>query len=108
MICAYCNCLRLLMQWMPQARHLALARAGSSKEARMAMMAMTTSNSMSVNARGQAALGTGGGGSDRLMLGSDMRVQVKTYARRLMASSLERLEKDSQTKRHRRVARMPR
>ena len=46
------NCFSLLMHWMPCACALALARAGSSIAARMAMMAMTTSNSMSVNPKG--------------------------------------------------------
>src|SRR6267142_3791125 len=38
---------------MPQALSLALVRAGSSIAARMAMMAMTTSNSIKVNAAGR-------------------------------------------------------
>ena len=38
------------MQRMPAAFALALAKAGSSIPAKMAMMAITTSNSMSVNA----------------------------------------------------------
>src|SRR5690242_15990720 len=37
--------------WVRFARSLASAKAGSSKAARMAMMAITTSNSMSVKAR---------------------------------------------------------
>src|SRR5688500_1532257 len=40
----------LFMQWMPWALVLALARAGRSMPARIAMMAMTTSSSISVNA----------------------------------------------------------
>src|SRR6266511_3637282 len=43
------SCLRLFTQTMLQA--LALTTAGSSRPARMAMMAITTSNSISVNAR---------------------------------------------------------
>src|ERR1035441_8196507 len=43
------SCLRLLTQLIPWAFALALARAGKSKAARMAMIAMTTSNSISVN-----------------------------------------------------------
>src|SRR5437868_5278132 len=43
------NCLRLLMQEMVWAFAFALARAGKSKLARIAMMAMTTSNSIKVN-----------------------------------------------------------
>ena len=42
------NCLRLFMHDMPCALVLALERAGKSMPARMAMMAMTTSSSMSV------------------------------------------------------------
>ena len=41
---------KLFRQEMPCALALALARAGSSSAARMAIMAITTSNSMSVNA----------------------------------------------------------
>src|SRR6266850_1049919 len=44
------SCLRLLMQPVWRALHLARANAGSSMEARIAMMAMTTSSSMSVKA----------------------------------------------------------
>src|SRR5713101_6852295 len=44
-----CNCLRLFMQAMDCALALALANAGDSMPARIAMMAMTTSSSMSVN-----------------------------------------------------------
>jgi ABC-type enterochelin transport system substrate-binding protein len=40
----------LLTQWMRRAFSFAFASAGRSSDARMAMMAMTTSNSMSVNA----------------------------------------------------------
>ena len=43
------SCRRLLMQPMPCAFCLALANAGSSMAARMAMMAMTTSSSIKVN-----------------------------------------------------------
>src|SRR6266540_4592283 len=43
-------CLRLLTQLMRWARALALAKAGRSRPARMAMMAITTSNSISVKA----------------------------------------------------------
>jgi len=42
----------LLTQLMVAARALALDSAGSSIAARMAMMAMTTNNSMSVNPEG--------------------------------------------------------
>ena len=45
------SCLPLLMHAMPCAFNLALPSAGNSSAARMAMMAMTTSNSISVNAR---------------------------------------------------------
>src|SRR5437867_815975 len=48
---AKASCLVLLRQEMPVPLHLALASAGNSRAARMAMMAMTTSNSMSVEAR---------------------------------------------------------
>src|SRR5690349_542687 len=43
-----CSCLRLLRQLMPCALVLALARAGKSIAARMAIMAMTTRSSISV------------------------------------------------------------
>ncbi len=45
---ATCNCFILLKHEMPCALILLCDRAGSSKAARMAMMAMTTSNSISV------------------------------------------------------------
>jgi hypothetical protein len=45
------HCLRLPRQWMAWALALAEASEGSSRPARMAMIAMTTSNSMSVKAR---------------------------------------------------------
>src|SRR2546425_9955998 len=45
------NCLMLLRQAMPWALVFALASAGKSKPARMAMMAITTRSSMSVNPR---------------------------------------------------------
>ena len=48
MMLASPHCLRLLVQEMRLARSLALASAGSSKAARIAMMAMTTSNSIKV------------------------------------------------------------
>src|SRR3954466_1899963 len=44
------TCLRLFTQLIRWARALALARAGRSKPARMAMMAMTTNSSMRVKA----------------------------------------------------------
>src|SRR5947207_15116044 len=46
---AVVNCLMLLMQPMPCAFAFDLLKAGNNKAARMAMMAMTTSNSISVN-----------------------------------------------------------
>src|SRR4029453_18908281 len=50
------NCLVLLRQRMPWALALALARAGNNMLERMAMIAMTTSNSIKVNPRpGSAA-----------------------------------------------------
>ena len=45
-------CLRLFLHCVETACDLALARAGSSSAARMAMMAMTTSSSIRVNPRG--------------------------------------------------------
>jgi hypothetical protein len=45
------NCLQLFMQYVSDACALALARAGSNIAARIAMMAITTNNSISVNAR---------------------------------------------------------
>src|ERR1041385_4670577 len=44
------SCLRLLRQARVRALSLALARTGKSKAARMAMIAMTTNNSIKVNA----------------------------------------------------------
>ena len=44
------NCRMLFKQAAPCALFLALARAGSSSAARIAMIAMTTSSSISVNA----------------------------------------------------------
>src|SRR5665213_1844080 len=54
--CAYMiqprpSCFILLIHWMPCAFCLALDKAGSSIAARIAMMAMTTSNSIKVNPR---------------------------------------------------------
>jgi len=46
---ASCNCLTLLRHSMLFARALAVLKAGSSKAARIAMMAITTSNSIKVN-----------------------------------------------------------
>src|SRR5215831_16289940 len=43
------NCFSLLVHWMRLAANFALAKAGKSIAARMAMMAMTTRSSMSVN-----------------------------------------------------------
>src|SRR5436190_2405127 len=43
-------CLQLLMHWARRALSLALARAGSSRPARIAMMVMTTSSSIRVKA----------------------------------------------------------
>src|SRR5436190_1723164 len=51
------DCLRLFMQLVRLARSFALASAGSSIAARIAMMAMTTSSSMSVNAEPTNGLG---------------------------------------------------
>jgi hypothetical protein len=44
------SCLVLFMQLTPAARHFARARAGSNIAARMAMIAITTNNSIRVNA----------------------------------------------------------
>src|SRR5215475_4628743 len=44
------NCFSLLMQLMPSALVLARAKAGSNIAAKMAMMAITTNNSIRVNA----------------------------------------------------------
>src|SRR5258708_39141603 len=49
MMVARPNCRRLLRQEDCLALSLAFARAGRSRAARMAMMAMTTSNSINVN-----------------------------------------------------------
>ena len=45
-----CNCFKLLTHLIANALPRALARAGRSKAARMAMIAMTTNNSIRVNA----------------------------------------------------------
>src|SRR6266852_7501156 len=50
MCSANCICFRLLRQEMPSAFALALLKAGSSSAARIAMIAITTSSSMRVNA----------------------------------------------------------
>ena len=49
------SCLKLLRHWIRLALSLALAKAGNSIAARMAMMAITTSNSMRVKAGGNIA-----------------------------------------------------
>jgi hypothetical protein len=49
------SCFMLFVHWMRLAASLALARAGSNMPARIAMMAMTTSSSMRVNAALRAA-----------------------------------------------------
>src|ERR1035437_11152009 len=46
-----CNCLRLLTHRIRCARSFALDNAGNNSAARIAMMAMTTSNSINVKAR---------------------------------------------------------
>src|SRR6267142_7067264 len=57
MITARPICFSLLKQLIPSARSFALLNAGSSMAARMAIMAMTTSNSINVNAeRGENLL----------------------------------------------------
>ena len=43
------TCFKLLKHWMRLALFLAAAKAGSNIAAKMAMMAMTTSNSIRVN-----------------------------------------------------------
>ena len=48
MMVASVSCLTLLRQEMRLARSLALASAGNSRAARIAMIAMTTSNSIKV------------------------------------------------------------
>src|ERR1035437_4421464 len=50
---AYCSCLRLFRQAMPWPFALALFKAGRSSAARIAMMAITTSNSIRVNPEGR-------------------------------------------------------
>ena len=50
MLAPWVICLTLLMQLPSLARSLAIASAGSSNDARMAMMAMTTKSSIKVNA----------------------------------------------------------
>src|SRR2546430_2313226 len=46
---AMASCRWLFMHWIPCALHLARAKAGRSMAARIAIMAMTTSNSINVN-----------------------------------------------------------
>src|SRR5438045_2960972 len=58
-----CNCLRLLRQLTPCALALALAKLGSNMAARIAMIAMTTNNSIRVK---PAFSLTAGGFSARL------------------------------------------
>src|SRR5258708_16310613 len=48
---ASCTCLRLLRQEIPSALALALLSAGSNMAARIAMIAMTTNNSIRVKPR---------------------------------------------------------
>src|SRR5262245_47585087 len=45
------HCFSLLTHWMRRARALALARAGSNMAAKIAIIAITTSSSIKVNAR---------------------------------------------------------
>ena len=47
------SCLRLLTHWIDSALALALASAGNNKLARIAMIAMTTSNSIRVKPTGR-------------------------------------------------------
>ena len=47
------HCRRLFVHWMRSALDLALASAGNSRPARIAMIAITTSSSIKVNARRQ-------------------------------------------------------
>jgi len=49
---ASCSCFKLLLHWMDWAAAFALPRAGRSIAARIARIAMTTSNSMRVKAQG--------------------------------------------------------
>src|SRR5271168_4025769 len=51
MVQAICSCFLLLMHLTPRAAVLAWPSAGSNMAASMAIMAMTTSNSINVNAR---------------------------------------------------------
>src|ERR1017187_9951018 len=51
MIQANCICLRFARHLMPSALSLALVSAGSNKAARMAMIAITTNNSIKVKAK---------------------------------------------------------
>jgi hypothetical protein len=51
------NCLQLFLQYVREAWFFALARAGSKRAANMAMMAMTTNNSIKVNALPRGADG---------------------------------------------------
>src|SRR5260370_7058392 len=59
--------LMLVRHWVRLACSLALARAGNSIAARMAMMAITTSSSINVNALRWPGLGPIAGGSDALI-----------------------------------------
>src|SRR5437879_2426274 len=51
------HCLRLDTQWIARALAFALDKAGKSMDARMAMMAMTTSSSIRVNPKLVPCLG---------------------------------------------------
>src|SRR5436305_10194138 len=52
-------CLRLLKHWMRAAASRTFCTAGTSRPIRMAMIAITTSNSMSVNARRERTITPG-------------------------------------------------
>src|ERR1035437_1438093 len=77
------NCFVLFKQPMPSAFVLALLNAGKSSAARIAMMAMTTSSSIRVNAPriglggfiGIASIQGAAGQSPRPLLGSDFKDQ---------------------------------
>jgi hypothetical protein len=75
------NCLELLMHEMPKAFFLALASAGSNMAASIAMIAITTSSSIKVNAH---VVALGEQSQERVFfISSDLASVVKTQIRRL-------------------------
>src|ERR1035437_962324 len=70
-----CNCFLLLRHMVCQALLLARAKAGRSKAARMAMMAITTSNSIKV----KAFRGDGVEGADITTNPANLKLSLRQY-----------------------------